>query len=77
MSHRHLSTLKLKLLRMPDFASYIFASGSEGCKVYNPKMAFVSFALYITMTRKRLDYVALEKVLPARFLVLNYMPIHM
>ena len=26
MSHRHLSTLNLKLLRMPDFASYIFAS---------------------------------------------------
>ena len=76
MSHRHLSTLKLKLLRMPDFASYIFACGSEGCKVYNPKMAFVSFVLYlvlyITMTRKRLDYVALEKVLPARFLVLNW-----
>ena len=56
---------------MPDFASYVFASGSEGCKVYNPKMAFVSFALYITMTRKRLVYVALEKVSPARFLVLN------
>ena len=72
MSYRHLSTLKLKLLRMPDFASYIFASGSEGCKVYSPKMAFVSFAFYITMTRKRFDYVALEKVLPARFLVMNW-----
>ena len=56
---------------MPDFASYIFASGSEGCKVYNPKMVFVSFAFYITMTKKRFDYAALEKVLPARFLVLN------
>ena len=71
MNHRLLSTLKLKLLRMADFASNVFASGSEGSKVYNPKMAFVSFTLYITMTRKRLDCVALEKVLPARFLVLN------
>ena len=48
-----------------------FAFGSEGCKVYDPKMAFVSFALDFTMTRKRLDYVAIEEVLPARLLVLN------
>ena len=74
MNHRHLSTLKLEFWRMPAFIGKLyFASGSEGCKVHNLKTSFCKIlALYFTMNGKRLDYKALEKVFPARFLVLNY-----
>ena len=74
MNHRHLSTLKLELWRMPDFVGKLYyESGWEGCKVHNLKTSFCTIlALYITMNGKRLDYKALEKVFPARLLVLNY-----
>ena len=74
MNHRHLSTLKLELWRMPDFTGkQYFVSGSEGCKVHNLKTSFCKIlALYITTNGKRLDYKALEKVFTATFLILNY-----
>ena len=49
-----------------------FASGSEGCKVmYSPKNGSCKFRSLYYHDQKRLDYVALEKVLPERFLVPN------
>ena len=59
---------------MPDVIGKLYCeSGSEGCKVHNLKTSFCKIlALYITMNGKRIDYKALEKVFPARFLVLNY-----
>lgn len=65
MNHRHLSTLKLKLLRTPDFASYIFfASGSEACKVYNLKTGFSKFQLFLLPRPEKGSTVAVEKVFP-------------